>query len=132
MGGGKPSREPEARRDRERERCEERERTAEMAEDTMTTKTAMQGKGNKTPVKFCTDLRTSVETDINAKPRAFVHSREWKKIMNGDPVEINPSVGHGLKIMTVDEWSARWKRNDDFPDCLACGSLNTKEHHFIQ
>merc|ERR1711934_1138770 len=34
--------------------------------------------------------------------------------------------------MTVDEWSARWKRNDDFPDCLACGSLNTKEHHFIQ
>merc|ERR1711934_131372 len=119
----------------ERERCEERERTAEMAEDTMTTKTAMQGKGNKTPVKFlkyCTDLRTSVETDINAKPRAFVHSREWKKIMNGDPVEINPSVGHGLKIMTVDEWSARWKRNDDFPDCLACGSLNTKEHHFIQ
>ena len=47
-------------------------------------------------------------------------------------MEINPSVGHGLKIMTVDEWSCRWKRNEDFPDCLACGSLNTKEHHFIQ
>jgi hypothetical protein len=29
--------------------------------------------------------------------------------MNGDPVEINPSVGHGMKIMTVDEWSSRWK-----------------------
>ena len=57
------------------------------------------------PVKYCTNLRASVETDVNANPRAFVHSREWKKIMNGDPVEINPSVGHGLKIMTVDEWS---------------------------
>jgi len=84
------------------------------------------------PVKYCTNLRASVETEINENPRAFVHSREWKKIMNGDPVEINPSVGHGLKIMTVDEWSCRWKRNEDFPDCLACGSLNTKEHHFIQ
>jgi hypothetical protein len=24
------------------------------------------------------------------------------------------------------------QRNDDFPDCLACGSLATKEHHFVQ
>ena len=52
--------------------------------------------------------------------------------MNGDPVEINPSLGNGLKIMTVDEWSAGWKRNDRFPDCLACGSTATKEHHFMQ
>jgi hypothetical protein len=28
--------------------------------------------------------------------------------------------------MTVDEWSSRWKRNDRFPDCLACGSTATK------
>lgn len=34
--------------------------------------------------------------------------------------------------MTVDEWSARWKRNDDFPDCLECGGKKTKEHHFTQ
>lgn len=34
--------------------------------------------------------------------------------------------------MTVDEWSARWKRNDDFKDCLNCGCNNTKEHHFTQ
>jgi len=47
-------------------------------------------------------------------------------------VEINPSVGHGMKIMTVDEWAGRWKRNDDFPECLNCGSMNTKEHHFVQ
>ena len=32
----------------------------------------------------------------------------------------------------MDEWAARWKRNEDYPDCLACGSLNTKEHHFMQ
>jgi hypothetical protein len=24
------------------------------------------------------------------------------------------------------------QRNDDFPDCLACGSLRTREHHFNQ
>ena len=52
--------------------------------------------------------------------------------MQGEPVEINPTVGHGFKIMTVDEWAKRWKRNDDFPDCLACGSSSTKEHHFTQ
>ena len=69
---------------------------------------------------------------MNADPKASVHSVEWRKIMNGDPVEINPSLGNGLKIMTVDEWSAGWKRNDRFPDCLACGSTATKEHHFMQ
>lgn len=34
--------------------------------------------------------------------------------------------------MPVSEWSHRWKRNDDFPDCLHCNSSNTKEHHFTQ
>lgn len=34
--------------------------------------------------------------------------------------------------MTVDEWAARWKPNDDFPACLACGGTDTKEHHFSQ
>lgn len=78
------------------------------------------------------NLRADVATFIGEGPKAFVHSREWKKVMNGDPVEINPSVGHGFKIMTIDEWTSRWKRNDDFPDCLSCGSKNTKEHHFNQ
>ena len=40
--------------------------------------------------------------------------------------------GPPTKIMTVNEWSARWKQNGDFPECLKCGSENTKEHHFIQ
>lgn len=101
-----------------------------MAGDTMTTKEG--GKKAGTVAKYNTNLRAEVKTYVSADPRAFVHSREWKKIMAGDPVEINPSVGHGMKVMTVTEWSARWKRNEDFPDCLACGSLNTKEHHFIQ
>ena len=81
---------------------------------------------------YAEDLRAEIYTEVNADPKAFVHSREWAKIMRGDPVEINPSIGNGLKIMTVDEWSARWKRNDRFPDCLACGATNTKEHHFTQ
>ena len=78
------------------------------------------------------NLRAEIETDVNEKPRARVHSVEWRKIMMGEPVEINPSIGHGYKIMTVDEWAGRWKRNDDFPACLGCGCDNTKEHHFTQ
>merc|ERR1712241_1194877 len=99
-----------------RVRARERERERAMSSDTMTVKDGEQSKGYATNLikKYCTNLRASVETDVNASPRAFVHSREC------------------MKIMTVDEWSARWKRNEDFPDCLACGSLNTKEHHFIQ
>ena len=83
-------------------------------------------------LKYNTDLRADIKTAVNDKPKARVHSREWQKILDGDPVEINPSVGYGYKIMSVEEWSARWKRNDDFPECLACGSKNTKEHHFTQ
>ncbi len=30
------------------------------------------------------------------------------------------------------EWSARWKRNEDFPACLGCGGSDTKEHYFVQ
>lgn len=82
--------------------------------------------------QYYEDLKADIVTFVGENPKALVHSREWQKIMNGDPVEINPSVGHGMKIMTVDEWSSRWKRNDDLPDCLNCGSKNTKEHHFNQ
>jgi hypothetical protein len=52
--------------------------------------------------------------------------------MAGDPVEINPSVGSGYMCMTIEEWAARWKCNDDFPECLACGGTRTKEHYFTQ
>lgn len=90
------------------------------------------GKSKVAQLAYNTNLRADIETVVGDKPKARVHSKEWFKIMNGDPVEINPSVGHGYKIMTVEEWASRWKRNDDFPDCLQCGSTNTKEHHFIQ
>lgn len=66
-------------------------------------------------VLYNRNLRASVKTEVNETPKAKVHQVEWNKIMQGDPVEINPSIGHGYKIMTVDEWSARWKRNEDFP-----------------
>jgi hypothetical protein len=81
---------------------------------------------------YADDLKTDIYTEVNADPKASVHATEWRKIMTGDPVEINPSVGSGLKIMTVDEWTSRWKRNERFPDCLACGGAATKEHHFMQ
>merc|ERR1711879_404631 len=81
---------------------------------------------------YCQNLRAEIEEDVNNDPRAIVHRAEWRKIMSGDPVEINPSMGSGFKIMTVEEWSARWKPNDDFRACLQCGSDHTKEHHFIQ
>jgi hypothetical protein len=34
--------------------------------------------------------------------------------------------------MSVDEWAARFKRSEEFPECLACGGTNTKEHAFTQ
>lgn len=52
--------------------------------------------------------------------------------MAGEPVEINPSVGEGFKVMSVEEWAGRWKPNADFPACLRCSSTNTKEHYFTQ
>lgn len=68
-------------------------------------------------------------------------------------MEINPSVGSGFRVMTVEEWARRWARarhalhewraedgscacrwkcNDDFPECLGCGGQRTKEHYFTQ
>ena len=78
------------------------------------------------------NLRAPVETQTSERPMVKVHAREWDKVMAGEPVEINPSVGHGYRIMSVDEWSARWKANEAFPDCLRCGGKRTKEHHFTQ
>eukprot|EP00889_Picochlorum_renovo_P007237 jgi/Picre1/34267/NNA_001741.t1 len=78
------------------------------------------------------NLRAEIETAVDSKPMVKVHAKEWEKIMQGKPVEINPSLGHGFKIMSVDEWAARWKTNEEFAECLNCGSTNTKEHAFTQ
>jgi hypothetical protein len=78
------------------------------------------------------NLRADIVTAVDEKPMVKVHAVEWAKIMRGDPVEINPSVGHGYKVMTVEEWASRWKKNDAFPECLHCGGTATKEHAFTQ
>ena len=31
------------------------------------------------------------------------------KVLDGEPVEVNPSNGIGMKVMTIDEWTFRWK-----------------------
>ena len=50
------------------------------------------------PLAYNTNLRADISSEVNEKPKARVHSTEWAKIQNGDPVEINPSVGYGYKV----------------------------------
>lgn len=50
------------------------------------------------PLAYNTNLRADIKSSVGDDPKARVHSREWMKIMNGDPVEINPSVGFGYKV----------------------------------
>jgi hypothetical protein len=37
---------------------------------------------------YADDLRAETYTEVNASPKADVHQREWRKIMNGDPGEL--------------------------------------------
>ncbi len=53
------------------------------------------------PLAYNTNLRAPIYTEVNPKPKARVHSREWQKIMNAEPVEINPSIGYGYKVCLV-------------------------------
>jgi hypothetical protein len=48
-------------------------------------------------------------TQVNAHPRMPDHKVEWRRVLAGDPVEVNPSYGNGLKVMTIGEWTALWK-----------------------
>lgn len=59
------------------------------------------------PLAYNTNLRSDIKTHAGDKPKARVHSREWEKIMNGDPVEINPSVGFGYKVLHL---SLAWQK----------------------
>ena len=54
-------------------------------------------------VLYHANLRAPVLEEVNETPKARVHRVEWSKIMDGQPVEINPSVGSGYKVMTVGE-----------------------------
>jgi hypothetical protein len=128
-------------------------------------------------------------TQVGVHPHAPDHAVEWRRVLAGEPIEIDASEGFGMKVMTINEWTTKWKvrrracaalqlyqrarrkseremrrgigearcaracaddrsrsvrvacvclisaalqRNDDFPDCLSCGSLRTREHHFRQ
>jgi len=60
---------------------------------------------------YNTGLRAPLFTSISTSgPRANVHASEWAKVMAGEPVEINPSIGNGFKVMTVQEYTSKWKR----------------------
>lgn len=68
-------------------------------------------------------------TAVGANPRAEVHLQEWAKVLAGDPIEIRledgadrqtriawarpshlpPRPGYGYKVMTIDEWTLKWK-----------------------
>ncbi len=61
-------------------------------------------------IHYNADLRAPVSTATGAAPKARVHAVEWARLMDGLPLEINPSTGQGFRCMSVDEWSARWKR----------------------
>ncbi len=47
------------------------------------------------------NLRAPIVTKVADKPTVRVHSVEWRKIMAGEPVEINPSVSRGLTSSLV-------------------------------
>ncbi|KAI8464763.1 MAG: hypothetical protein J3K34DRAFT_380210 [Monoraphidium minutum] len=82
--------------------------------------------------QYHTDLRAPVTTVVGPEPHAKVHRSEIIKVRQGLPVEINPSVGDGFKVMDWAEYFGRFKASAEFPECLACSSANTKEHYFTQ
>jgi len=81
-------------------------------------------------IHYNDDLRAPVESQVRHTP--FLRDGEWRALMLGEPIERTPDVGEGYKVMTVEEWAARWNPNPEYQECLACGSMNTKEHHFQQ
>ena len=54
------------------------------------------------------NLRAPVVTRVDDKPTVKVHSAEWRKVMAGEPVEINPSVSLGGKGQPAAAWWQGW------------------------
>lgn len=62
-----------------------------------------------------------------ARTRLPRHARSPQPPPHPSPPPLPP------QLMTIEEWSARWKPNPDFPDCGNCGlAAHTREHHFVQ
>jgi hypothetical protein len=81
----------------------------------------------------CSDISSSTTKHTSLQPPLPPKNQHCtQQVLSGDPVEINPSKGSGFRVMSVDEWAARFKRSEAFPACLACSSSNTKEHAFTQ
>lgn len=51
------------------------------------------------PLQYHVALRAPLETAVGAAPRAPAHGAEIARVAAGLPVEINPSVGSGYKVM---------------------------------
>ncbi|KAF8068161.1 EP0 [Scenedesmus sp. PABB004] len=92
------------------------------------------------PLPSYHELGLPIRESVGDAPMVAVHRVEWAKarprscaaVLAGEPVEINPSVGAGYAVMSADEWAARFRRSAEFPECLACGGANTREHAFSQ
>ena len=63
------------------------------------------------PLAYNTNLRADIRSSVGDDPKARVHSREWVKVMNGDPVEINPSVGFGYKVQAPARHQSRPRKS---------------------
>lgn len=48
-------------------------------------------------VSYAENLRAPIHTEVSSSPQSKAHKLEWDKILKGEPVEINPSVGQGFK-----------------------------------
>lgn len=50
-----------------------------------------------------------IYTEVNPLPRTRDHEVGWRRVLNGDPVEISANDGAGFKVMTKTEYAAAWK-----------------------
>ena len=56
---------------------------------------------------YADNLRAEIYTDVNANPKALVHTTEWRKIMNGTWVRV---VCLNLRRRSVRRMRSRWMR----------------------
>ena len=51
---------------------------------------------------YADDLRADIYTDVNADPKALVHSSEWRKIMNGACARVNVCIQTSVSVLSCD------------------------------
>ena len=50
-------------------------------------------------LKYCTNMQSAPLSKVGPEPHVIMHRSEWRKLMAAEPVEINPSVGTGCKVL---------------------------------